>query len=98
LRLDPIAVATTAKSLNIPLPRSANPASPGTSEIPLLPPVHFPPKKAKTNPVIIAIAAPGTLPLSILRLMKELNQVIIATSRNATIRAFTDNNLFQISM
>jgi hypothetical protein len=93
-----MAVATTAKSRNIPLPRRANPANPETSEIPLFPPVHLPPKKARINPAIIAMAAPGTLPLSILTLITELIQVTTATTRKATIRAFTDSNFGRISM
>ena len=55
-------------------------------------------KKAKINPAIIAMAAPGTLPLSILTLITELIQVTTATTRKATIRAFTDSNFGRISM
>ena len=63
-KLDPIAVATTAKSRNILLPKRANPERPATSEIPLVPPDHFPPKKARIRPHKMAMAAPGIFPFN----------------------------------
>ena len=88
-----IAVATTAKSLNIDPPNIAIPAKMGIFAIPFLSP-----KNANDNPIRIAMATPGILFLNIfLEIQKEIS-ITMPTNRKANTSPFLEIIFSMISI
>ena len=88
-----IAVATTAKSLNIDPPNIAIPAKMGISAIPFLSPVN-----ANAKPIRIAMATPGILFLnSFLEIQKE-KSIMMPTNRNENTSPFFEIIFSMISI